>query len=109
YGVILITTKSGKNNENMRTTYNNSFIMSQPTYLPGFVNSLDFANAVNEMANNSGQNNIFSDQVLERIRQYQADPNSIPSMVPDPNDPNGWGYWNQGHANTDWYDVLYKD
>jgi TonB-linked SusC/RagA family outer membrane protein len=109
YGVILITTKSGKNNEKIQTTYNNSFIMSQPTYLPGFVNSLDFANTINEAANNSGQNNIFSDETLERIRQYQADPNSMPSMVADPKDPNGWGYWNQGHANTDWYDVLYKD
>src|SRR5690606_14731372 len=30
YGVILITTKSGKQNERIRTTYNNSFITSQP-------------------------------------------------------------------------------
>ena len=109
YGVILITTKSGKNNEKIRTTYTNSFIMSQPTYLPGFVNSLRFANTINEAANNSGQNNIFSDETIERIKQYQADPFNTPSMVADPKDPNGWGYWNLGHANTDWYDVLYKD
>ncbi len=109
YGVILITTKSGKLNEQLKVSYNNSFAMAQPTYLPGFVNSLTFANSINEAATNSGQNRIFNDETLARIVKYQADPVNTPSMVKNPSDPNGWGYWNLGNANTDWYDVLYKD
>ncbi len=109
YGVILITTKSGKGSEKIKTDYSNNFSWAQPTNMPGFVNSLRFANAINEAATNSGQNAIFSDATIERIIQYQKDPVNTPSMVADPRDPNGWGYWNQGHANTDWWDVLYKD
>jgi TonB-linked SusC/RagA family outer membrane protein len=109
YGVILITTKSGKLNEQMKVSYNNNFAMAEPTYLPGFVNSLTFANSINEAATNSGQNRIFNDETLARIVKYQADPVNTPSMVKNPSDPNGWGYWNLGNANTDWYDVLYKD
>ncbi|MES3018414.1 MAG: TonB-dependent receptor [Bacteroidota bacterium] len=109
YGVILITTKSGKLDEKMKASYNNSLAMAQPTYLPGFVNSLTFANSINEAATNSGQNRIFNDETLARIVKYQADPVNTPSMVKNPSDPNGWGYWNLGNANTDWYDVLYKD
>jgi len=109
YGVILVTTKSGRVNEQMKTSYTNSFSWAEPTYLPGFVNSLTFANSINEAATNSGQNKIFSDETIDWIIRYQADPQNTPSMVEDPKDPNGWGYWNLGHANTDWYDVLYKD
>lgn len=109
YGVILITTKSGKLNEQLKVSYNNNFAMAEPTYLPGFVNSLTFANSINEAATNSGQNRIFNDETLARIVRYQADPVNTPSMVKNPSDPNGWGYWNLGNANTDWYDVLYKD
>ena len=108
YGVILVTTKSGRG-EQIKTSYSNFFTWEQPTYLPGFVNSLTFANTINEAATNSGQNKIFTEETIDWIKKYQADPVNTPSMVKDPRDPNGWGYWNLGHANTDWYDVLYKD
>ena len=109
YGVILITTKSGSLNKKMVTTYSNNFSNSRPTYLPGPVNSLTFANSMNEAGVNSGQNKLFSDATIANIIKYQADPNHFPSMVPDPKDPNGWGYWNLANGNTDWYDVLFKD
>lgn len=109
YGVILITTKTGKGSEKIKTDYSNNLSWAQPTNMPGFVNSLRFARAINEAATNSGQNAIFSDATIERIIKYQNDPENTPSMVADPRDPNGWGYWNQGNANTDWWDVLYKD
>src|SRR5690606_8655209 len=109
FGVILITTKKGQFDQNINITYSNNFSTAQPTYLPGFVNSLRFANTINEAATNSGQNAIFAESTIDRIIEYQNDPINTPSMDPDPNDPNGWGYWNQGHANTDWWDVLFKD
>jgi TonB-linked SusC/RagA family outer membrane protein len=109
YGVILVTTKSGKLDEKIETNYSNSFSWSAPTVLPGFVNSLDFANSMNEAAVNSGQNKLFTDETLQRIQNYQADPLNFPSMIPDPKDPNGWGYWNLANGNTDWYDVYFKD
>ncbi|WP_236980356.1 SusC/RagA family TonB-linked outer membrane protein [Membranihabitans maritimus] len=109
FGVILITTKKGKYDEKLRFNYTNNFSNAQPISLPGFVNSLKFANTINEAAANSGQNAIFADATISRIIEYQNDPVNTPSMDPNPNDPNGWGYWNLGHANTDWWDVIFKD
>ncbi|RIH63103.1 SusC/RagA family TonB-linked outer membrane protein [Mariniphaga sediminis] len=109
YGVILITTKSGGVDMKMNTSYSNSFSWLAPAVLPEGVNSLVFAAKMNEAAINSGQNKLFSDETIERMKKYQADPDNFPSMIPDPNDPNGWGYWTLANGNTDWYDVYFKD
>jgi TonB-linked SusC/RagA family outer membrane protein len=109
YGVILITTKSGSLNKKVEMSYSNTFSWAEPLGLPGYVNSLTFANSMNEAGLNSGQNKLFSDETIQRIKDYQADPEHFPSMIPDPNDPNGWGYWNLANGNTNWYDVYFKD
>lgn len=109
YGVILITTKSGTTDMKTRTTYSNNFSWAAPTTLPKGINSLVFADRMNMAAINSGQNKLFSDETIERMKKYQADPENFPSMIPDPNDPNGWGYWTLANGNTDWYDVYFKD
>jgi len=109
YGVILITTKSGKKDEKIEVDYSSGFLWSAPTELPGFVNSLDFAKSFNEAGINSGQSPLFSDETIGRIIKFQEDPENTPAMIPDPKDPNGWGYWNLANGNTDWYDVYFKD
>ncbi len=93
FGVILITTKSGATEMKMKTKYNSNFSWGAPTVLPEGINSLVFADRMNQAAINSGQNKLFSDETIERMKKYQADPENFPSMVPDPTDPNGWGYW----------------
>jgi len=108
YGVILITTKTGKLNEKMTTSYSNSLSWGQPTYMPKAINSLTFANLMNIAAANSGQSQLFSDATIERIKKYQEDPENFPALIPDPNT-NYWGTWNLTNGNTDWYDVIFKD
>ncbi|MGV8093505.1 MAG: SusC/RagA family TonB-linked outer membrane protein [Mangrovibacterium sp.] len=109
FGVILITTKMGKKDEKVTATYSNSFRWSAPTTLPEFVNSLDFANAMNEASVNAGQAPLFKDEIMERIKNHIADPENFPALFPDPNNPRAWGYWELSNGNTDWYDVYYKD
>ena len=89
YGVILITTKSGTTDMKMKTTYSNNFSWAAPTTLPKGINSLIFADRMNMAAINSGQNKLFSDDTIERMKKYQADPENFPSMISDPTDPNG--------------------
>ena len=108
YGVILITTKSGSRNEKMQASYSNSFSWSAPTFLPESINSLDFAKGMNIAALNSGQAPFFSDEVIDRIIKYQADPEHFPSAVMDPATKD-WGTYGLTNANTDWYDVYFKD
>jgi TonB-linked SusC/RagA family outer membrane protein len=108
YGVILITTKSGSRNEKMQASYSNSFSWAAPTFLPESINSLDFAKGMNIAALNSGQAPFFSDETIDRIIQYQADPEHFPSAVMDPATKD-WGTYGLTNANTDWYDVYFKD
>ena len=110
YGVVLITTKAGKRNtDKIDITYSNNLAWSRPTTLPQPMNSLEYANYWNAAAANSGTGRIFSDEVIERIKAYMANPNNTPSSYPDPTAPNKWGKMNYANANTNWFDVFFKD
>ena len=108
FGVILVTTKSGKGIPGHEVTYSNNFIYSSPLNRPGMMNSLDFANYFNLAATNGGRAPIFSDEVMGRINAYLADPVNTPVTVA-----NGagtrWQQYTGSNANTDWFDVMYKD
>jgi len=110
YGVVLITTKSGtKGTEKTDITYSNNLGWATPTNLPESMNSLEYATWYNDAAANAGAGKIFSDEVINRIKAYIADPENTPSTYPDPNDPNKWGRMMYANANTDWYDVFFDD
>ena len=110
YGVVLITTKSGmKGAERTEITYSNNLAWATPTTLPEPMNSLEYATWYNEAAKNAGAGQIFSDEVINHIKAYMADPKNAPSTYPDPNDPNKWGRMMYANANTNWYDVFFSD
>lgn len=110
YGVVLITTKSGKKGmKKPQITYSNNIAYSTPTILPEPMNSLEFAEWWNTSATNSGAGKIFSDEVIQRIRAFKNDPGNSPSTAPDPNSPNKWGRMMHANANTNWFDVFYED
>ena len=106
YGVILIETKKGSV-QKTTVSYSGMVAISQPTKFPRQVNSLLFAETMNQSAKNSGVANIFTEEHIARIKQYMEDPNSIPVTLPNPADPNEWGYEN-ANANTDWADEFLK-
>ena len=107
FGVILVTTKTGKK-DRVTVNYNNMFAWSAPTTLPKMANALEFALATNESGANSGANPLFSDEHLDRIRTYMENPGSIPTTLPRTDNPNAWG-WVEGNDNIDWYDLYLRD
>ncbi|MDR2815376.1 MAG: TonB-dependent receptor [Proteiniphilum sp.] len=105
YGVILVTTKKGSKGKPV-ITYNNNFGLSQPINLPHYVNSLDFALAFNEVADNSKVGAMFDQSTIDKIKDYQA------GKITDETGPNptsdGWLSWNAAWGNNDWFDIYFK-
>lgn len=106
FGVILVTTKSGKSDK-LTVNYNNSLRWSTPTRRPHVVDSYRFATYFNDAATNAKQMGHFSPERMQRIRDYMDGKISTVN-IPNPNNPTIWadGYDN-GNANVDWYDEMY--
>lgn len=108
YGVILITTKEGI--DGVRVNYSNTFTFSSPLKLPEMMNSLEFAEYFNKATLNDGNSSpVFSDEIIDRIKQYMEDPTSIAGTFPEPGNPDRWGSYSTANANTNWFDMFYKD
>lgn len=117
YGVILITTKSGKEGKTV-VNYNNNFRWNAPVSTPNMLDSHSYAVFFNQSKKNSGKNTendmVFTEETMQRMLDYQAGLISGPYLTPDPADGNRWGSIKDGiastaYGNTDWYDILYKD
>jgi TonB-linked SusC/RagA family outer membrane protein len=108
FGVILVTTKSGKIGET-QVNYNSNFRLNSPLNMPNMMNSLDFATYFNDAGINAGQTVTFSDARLERIEQYMNGEITA-TTIADVDNPTKWedGY-NEGNDNVDWYDALFRD
>lgn len=85
-GVVLITTKRGKN-EKPKITFKTEHSFSQPTRLPKFVGSADYMDLFNEAMYNDGEPNQFSQELISKYRNNE-DPDLYPS--------------------SDWIDLLLK-
>ncbi|GHU89049.1 SusC/RagA family TonB-linked outer membrane protein [Bacteroidia bacterium] len=107
FGVIIVTTKKGRTGKAM-INYNNNFGFSQAINLPHYVNSLDFANAFNEVGFNSNYTaKLFDDDVIQRIKDYQAGKITDETMKHPSQD--NWLAWNSANANNDWFDIYFKN
>ncbi|GHV71926.1 hypothetical protein FACS189420_8410 [Bacteroidia bacterium] len=106
FGVIIITTKKGRTGKPV-ISYNNNFGFSEAINLPHYVNSLDFANAFNEVGENSNYTaKLFNDDVIQRIKDYQAGTLKEETMKNPSSD--NWLSWNAANANNDWFDIYFK-
>lgn len=105
FGVILVTTKSGKAGK-LTVNYNNSFRWSDPVILPQTLDSYTFACYFNDATFNDNGSYYFSPEHIQRILDYQS--GKLTSGIPD----GGNGYWAdgyaEGNANEDWYDNMYR-
>lgn len=109
YGVILVTTKSGSEGEKFTISYNANFGWKAPTMLQKTVNSLDFATAMNQSCINSGISPLYTDEMVELIKENIASGGTMAGVIPDRSNPLQWGQNGDTYANTDWMDVYYKD
>jgi TonB-linked SusC/RagA family outer membrane protein len=86
-GVILVTTKKGKEGAAPSLTYSNYFGFQTPTALPKVLGSVDYMQLLNESQRNVGRVPTYTDAEIETTRTG-ADPNYF--------------------ANTNWVDEIYK-
>lgn len=108
FGVILVTTKKGVSGK-PTVSYSVNTRTSTPINIPNMMDSYTFALFFNDANMNGGNSPFFNDARMQRIRDYQAGIITNEIGV-NPNNPNLWadGYA-EGHANNDWYDVIYKN
>ncbi|MBB6498546.1 TonB-dependent receptor [Pedobacter cryoconitis] len=108
YGVILITTKTGKKGVT-QVSYSGSYTTSRPTIMPSYMNSVDYIkifNSAQRTGSLSGGNvstNPFTAQDSTMAEAYFRDPVHNPTAYPDPGNPKLYRYV----GNTDWIKVLY--
>lgn len=109
YGVIIINTKKGQKGTAPKITYSNNFGFAKPINLPQMMNSLEFAQLYNEAAVNAGNAKLFSDETIQRIKDYQSG-KMKDQTIADPNPgTDEWYSWSTSNANNDWFDVYFKD
>ena len=103
FGVVLITTKKGKAGK-VNVNYNNSFRWSNAINMPKTTDSYTYARFLNQISLNDGQSPTFSQDMLQRITDYQSGKITT-GTIPDPGTPSRW-YW-IGNENNDWLDVIF--
>lgn len=108
YGVILINTKRGKSGK-AQISYNNSFTINTPIGMPEMMNSLEHALFYNEASRNAGGADIFSQETINRIKQYQAGTLKTETQPVETPGVDQWKYWGAANANNQWFDIFYKD
>ena len=112
FGVILITTKTGKAGKT-KINYGYNLRFADAAQIPEMMDSWKFANYWNEAAKNSGQGAPFSPEVMGRIEEYQkwqkgeiAGP--VDGTTLNPNN-NRWNAYTGANANTDWFGEMYNN
>lgn len=109
FGVILVTTKRGKQGK-PSVNYNNSFRVSSPINMPKMMDSYTFANYYNAASHNNGDGDVFGEDIVQKMLDYQAGTDKAGLFASS----NGqWGKpdfdpFTTAYANTDWYKEIYK-
>ena len=113
YGVILITTKSGRKNMPTQVSFDASVSFNSPTTRPEYMNSMEYAHWMNAANNTTSGRDLLSQEEMEHIEAYFYDPvNNLPVFVAK--DPSSWQYGNCQAGkyaycgNTDWMKEMYK-
>ena len=107
FGVILVTTKSGKSGKTT-INYNNNFRWGQPVRIPKQMDSYTFATFYNDANINSGAGAYFNAEHLQRIKDY-LDGKITDGVLAAANNKYWLDGYAGGNANTDWYDVIYRE
>ncbi len=101
YGVILITTKTGKAGKTL-IEYRQDYALQHPTMIPHYAGSIDVAKAHNYMTANSGIAGISAEQMARIEAYYKGEIDN--ETIPATNQPTRWALapGAGSHANNDW-------
>lgn len=106
YGVILITTKSGKREQKPQVSYSGNIYWQSPAKKIETVNSMEFL-TMKDIAfqNGGGGGHYYNPKVYEYAEKYFNDPVNNSPVFFDPDiDPNKYQYV----GNTNWWDEVYR-
>ena len=106
FGVVLVTTKSGKKGK-LKVNYRNNTRFQEPISVPDQVDSYTFALMMNDAYTNSGGTPPFGNVQLKRIKDYMAGKLEYGTMAYE--NQNTWMKNQASFGNTDWYDHYVKD
>ena len=106
-GVVLVTTKSGKEGKTS-VNYNNNFRFNSALNMPEMVDSYTWAQVMNTASINNGSGVWFPESKLNQIKQAQTDP-TMQTMFP--NGSNRWEVWDTTDilplGNNDWLKIHF--
>ena len=110
YGVVLVTTKSGKQGK-ARVSYSGTYGFSSPINMPEMMNSVEYANYENEKRRNNGVKELFTPNIIDKMYQFMQNPYSpaLPGVDVNANGTDWAGAVDNLYANTDWFDYYFKD
>ena len=113
YGVILITTKSGRKDMPTQISFDASVSFNSPTTRPSYMNSMEYANWMNTAGMTTNGRPIFSQEEMDHIEAYFYDPvNNSPVFVAKDPSSDQFGNCQSGKyaycGNTDWMKEIYK-
>lgn len=110
YGVILVTTKQGKEGR-IRIGYQANLGWTSPTLLPRMANALEFAHYWNAGVSNAGSPRRYSPEKIALLERYMADPSSVDVWAELPKgslmNP-AFENSEQGVGNVDYFALHYK-
>lgn len=108
FGVVLITTKSGKSGR-FSINYNNNFAIGRPTIVPHMMKGPDFMAYWNAANINDGNSAIYDQNIIDSAKLFLQDPVKYPGIRPGGIwDANGWTTYLDGYASTDWFKEIYR-
>ncbi|MEN8117315.1 MAG: TonB-dependent receptor [Bacteroidota bacterium] len=104
YGVILITTKTGKKGAKSEISYSTYYGLASPINQPDMTSSVNWAKSANYAADNAGASRPYTDEQLNLIEQYyNGDITYELEEVP------GENKWFGDHSNNNYIDLYYDD
>lgn len=106
----MVTTKSGRK-EKAQVTYRGTVGFSSPINMPDQMNSIQYANYINEMAANGGNKQIISDDLIKKMEGFMQNPYSaeFPGINANALGTDWASSRDAVYANTDWFDFYFKD
>lgn len=105
FGVILVTTKSGKSGKT-QVSYSGNVRFNDALGVPDIMDSYTFAQYFNRASANRGGGDIFAPAVMERIKAYQD--GTLAASTVD-NGAGIWQKWSNANGNTDWFKEFYDN
>jgi TonB-linked SusC/RagA family outer membrane protein len=105
YGVILVTTKSGKRGGGKpKVSFSTLFSTNEPTSRINFIDTKERIDYMNEAYMRVNGRNYYDDITMTAMMAHYNDP-SQPSAIIHPSNLSEW----RGVANTDWEKILMND